>query len=101
MQLKKFKLSIDWEGQNYLSLTLDWNYNKKYVDISMPEYIPTTLHKFQNKPPESPQDAPHPCNKPVYGKHIQLATQQRSAPKLKSTDKNCVQSINGTFLYYA
>ena len=22
---KYFKLSIDWEGQNYLGLTLDWN----------------------------------------------------------------------------
>ena len=27
--IKYFKWSIDWEGQNYLSLTLDWNYTKK------------------------------------------------------------------------
>ena len=67
----------------------------------MPGYIPTALHKFQNKPPTHPQDAPHPWNKPVYGKHNQLATQKISAPKLNSVDTNRVQSINGTFLDYA
>ena len=25
---KYFKCSINWEGQNYLGLTLDWNYKK-------------------------------------------------------------------------
>ena len=64
-------------------------------------YIPTTLHKFQHKPSARPQDAPNPWNKTVYGKHIQLATQKISAPKLNSADINSVQSINGTFLYYA
>ena len=65
----------------------------------MPGYIPTALRRFQHKPPACPQDAPHPWNKPVYVKHIQLATQQISAPKLNFADINCVQSINGTFLY--
>ena len=98
---KYFKCSIDWEVQNYLGLTLYWNYTRKYVDISMNEYIPTALKKFQHKPPARTQDAPHPWNKPVYCKQIQLATQQSSAPNLNSADINCVQSINGTFLYYA
>ena len=74
---------------------------KKYVDIYMPGYIPTTLHKLQQKPPARPQDAPHPWNKPVYGNHIQLSTQKRSVPILNSADKNRVQSINGTFIYYS
>ena len=34
---KYFKCSIYWEGHICLSLTLDWNYTKKYVDISMLE----------------------------------------------------------------
>ena len=54
----------------------------------MPGYIPTALHKLHHKPPACPQDAPHPYNKPVYGKHIQLASQKSSAPKLKSADTN-------------
>ena len=67
----------------------------------MPGYIPTTMHKFQHKPPERPQDAPHTWNRPVYGKHIQLGNHQSSASKLNYADTNIVQSINGTFLYYA
>ena len=67
----------------------------------MPGYIPTALHKFQHKPPSYTQDAPHPCNKPVYGKHIQFATQKSYTPKLNSAYTNRVQSINGTLLYYA
>ena len=67
----------------------------------MTGYTPTELHKFQHKPPERPQDSPQPCNKPVYGKHIQLSTQQSSVPKPNFADKNRVQPINGTFLYFA
>ena len=67
----------------------------------MPGYIPTALHKFQNKPPERPQDDPHSWNKPIYSKHIQLATIQSSAQKLNSLDTNRVQSVNVTFIYYA
>ena len=48
---------------------------KKYVDISMPGYIPTVFQKTQNKSPECAQDAPNTLNKHVYVKHIQLATQ--------------------------
>ena len=77
---------------------MDWKYAKTYVDISMPGYIPTALQHFQKKTPELPQDVPHPCNKPVYGKHIQLPIQQSSDPKLNSTETNCVQFVNGTFL---
>ena len=97
---KYLKCSINWKGRNYIGLNLYWNYTKNYVDISMPGYIPTTFHKFQQKPPARPQDVPYPWNKFFYGKHIQLATQQRSAPKPNSTDTNSVQSINVTFLYY-
>ena len=67
----------------------------------MPVYIPTTLQKFQHKPPARPQDAQHPWNKNVYVKHIELATQKNSAPKLNAAGINYVQSTSGTFLYYA
>ena len=62
---------------------------------------PNRIEKSQYRPPVRPQDTPHLWNKHVYGKHIQLATQQSSAPKINSIDTNRVQSINGTFLYYS
>ena len=67
----------------------------------MPGYILTVFYKFQHKPPECSQYAPHPWNKPVYGKYIQLATQQISAQKLNSAEKNNEKYTNGNFFYYA
>ena len=78
--IKYIKCSINLEGQSYLGLSLDLNYSKKYVDVSIPGYTPTELHKLQHKPLAPYQDDPHPWNKPVYGKHIHLDTQQISVP---------------------
>ena len=32
-------VSTDWEGELYCGITLEWNYNKRWLDISMPGYI--------------------------------------------------------------
>ena len=31
-----YEISTDWTGQDYIELTIDWNYPNKYMDISMP-----------------------------------------------------------------
>ena len=42
--LKEFyKMEEDWTGSLYCGITLDWNYEKQYVDISMPNYVPKQL----------------------------------------------------------
>ena len=33
---KLLGISTDWEGRNYLGLTIYWNYIEEYVDILMP-----------------------------------------------------------------
>ena len=38
---------MDWNGNNYCGLKLDWNYQKQYVDISIPGYVTKGLHRFQ------------------------------------------------------
>ena len=43
---KYYKISIDWEGGGCCGLTLDLNYDRKYVDVSIPVYIAKALHKF-------------------------------------------------------
>ena len=45
---KYYTISIDWLGKNYFGLTLDWNYDKKYVNVSMTIYIAKDLHKLQH-----------------------------------------------------
>ena len=52
-------ISKDWEARNYLGCTIDWNYNKEYVDISMPDYARKALDRLQHPKPKRPQYALH------------------------------------------
>jgi hypothetical protein len=97
---KYFKCSVDMEGKNYLGLTLDWNYEKRYVDISMPGYVPAARLKFQHPMPKKPQYAPHPWKAPVYGQKIQYTAKPDTSPPLDKKGSTKVQSINGTCIYY-
>jgi hypothetical protein len=96
----KYALTKDWTGESYLSLTLKWNYPAGYVDISMPDYVPKALAKFQHDHPKSAQHAPHQWTQPAYGQKVQYANSDQS-PLLSKKDTQRVQSISGTFLYYA
>ena len=43
---KSYKITVDWKGQNYCGLTINWNYKEGYVDISMPGYVKKSLTSF-------------------------------------------------------
>jgi hypothetical protein len=63
---KNYNISSDWNGSAYCGLTLDWDYKKRTVDLSMPGYIKATLHKYQHPAPARPEHAPHTWNPPIY-----------------------------------
>ena len=44
--LKNYKISTDYSGTNYCGLTIKWNYEQGYVDISIRDYVPKNLKKF-------------------------------------------------------
>ena len=96
-----YKCSTDWTGSLYCGLTIDWNYQDKYVDISMPKYVAAALHKFQHPAPARPEDAPHAWNQPNYGAKHQYAAAPDTSERLPQTDITRIQQILGTFLYYA
>ena len=96
-----YKTTVDWEGNNYLGLRLDWDYLREHVDISMPGYIKKVLHKFKHIVPAKPQHAPHKWTEPVYGKHQQLAILEDKDPILPPDKIKEVQQITGSLLYYA
>ena len=98
---KSFKISTDWEGKNYCGLTIDWNYDDNYADISMPGYIDRVLHRFQHPKPPKPQYAPHTWTAPVYGQSTQYAREPDQSPPLDSIGIKYVQSVVGSLLYYS
>ena len=95
-----YKISVDLEGKNYCGLTMDWNYQQGYVDISMPKYIPAMLKKLQHPSPKKPQYAPHQWVQPIYGRRLQMTPVDDSDPLPREGIRK-VQSIVGSILYYA
>eukprot|EP00804_Cyclotella_cryptica_P011147 CCRYP_020833-RA/>CCRYP_020833-RA protein AED:0.43 eAED:0.43 QI:0/0/0/1/0/0/2/0/225 len=46
---KNYKLAEDWSGDLYCGITLDWDYKKRTLDISLPEsYNDLTTNTHQN-----------------------------------------------------
>ena len=89
-----YKKSVDYEGMHYCGFTIEWNYKKGYVDISMPKYIPALLQKLQHPKSAKPQYAPHLWVVPAYGQHIQMATVDESK-KIDNKGIRHVQSSVG------
>ena len=98
--MQEYKITIDKNGKNYCGLQIDWNYDKGYVTIDMPNYVIKTLTKLKHPQPNKPVTAPHEWMKPAYGKKPQLAPIDTS-PLLAEHDKKRIQKIVGSFLYYA
>jgi hypothetical protein len=96
-----YTVSKDWTGGLYCGITLHWNYDDKYVDLSMPGYVKDSLHKFQHPLPKRPQYTPHNWTVPAYGQRIQYAPPPDLAPPATKADITRAQAIVGTLLYNA
>ena len=55
----KHKYSVDSQGTSYCGLHLDWNYEKKCVDISLLNYINTVLQRLPYKLFKHPKYSAH------------------------------------------
>ena len=53
---QNYKCKAEWDGSRYLGLTLDWDYQKREVHVSMPGYVHEALQRFQWRAPSKPQD---------------------------------------------
>jgi hypothetical protein len=93
---KNYNISSDWNGGAYCGLTLDWDYNDRKMDLSMPGYIKAALHKYQH-----PEHAPHTWNPPIYGAKKQFDIEATSSPALSEKEVNKLQQLTGKLLYYA
>ena len=48
----------DWNRSLYCGITLNWHYEKQYVDIAMPNYAPKQLLTYGRLPPKLAQHTP-------------------------------------------
>ena len=98
-----YTCNVDWSGKNYLGLTLEWNYERQYVDIGMPDYIPHSLERLGYKPDVYPQYSPHPYVPINYSNNrdAHTATSEDTSPFLSVKEAKYVMKVVGSFLYYA
>ena len=66
-----YKVEVDWKGELYCGITLDWHYDKGYVDISMPNYVKKQLLRYKQTTPRRHQDCSFEPNAINYGKKLQ------------------------------
>jgi hypothetical protein len=94
-----YKVAVDWDGSLFCGINIDWNYSAGTVDLSMPNYIPKALLKYQHPHPAVPQHQPFQ-NVPIQYRHwVQPVALDTSAPLTPAALKR-VQDIVGTLLYY-
>jgi hypothetical protein len=48
---ENYKVTMEWDGRRYIgiTLTLDWDYKRRQVHLSMPEYIKKALKQFKHE----------------------------------------------------
>jgi hypothetical protein len=97
---KEYKCSQDWTGNRYIGLTLNWNYEIHYVNLSIPGYIARALQSLVHPTHERPEHAPYDYAAPTYGSRQQFATIDISRA-VDSKDTKRIQEVLGTLLYYA
>ena len=67
LKQSKYKLTKDWTGSLYCGISLNWNYDAGYVDISMPGYIKKKLHKYGHVFPNRTQTCLYSPEPKSYG----------------------------------
>jgi hypothetical protein len=95
-----YEIEEDWEGTCYLGITIDWDYKKREVHLSMPGYVKKALAQFCHRIPERSQHQPHKHTIPSYGATIQCAKPEDTTRLLSKEEKKYIQQVIGTFLYY-
>ena len=95
-----YKVAEDWDGERYSGITLDWDYGRREVHLSMPGHCTEALVRF-NHTLRKLNHQPHKHTLPTYGASIQYAKQRDTSPKVGDEEKTFIQQVTGTFLYYA
>ena len=95
-----YEITKDWEGLKYGGINMDWDYTKRVVHLSMPNYVTNALQRFAHEFPKKPQHQPHQHAVPAYGQKIQYAKNDDTSQPLSTEEKRFVQQVLGTFLFY-
>jgi hypothetical protein len=96
---KHYECSMDWKGELFCGVKLNWDYKNRTVRLSMPDYVRNALHKFGHPKPAQPQHSPYKAAPITYGSTTQENVTDDTPPL--SPDKiKFIQQVVGTFLFF-
>lgn len=88
-----YDVTEDWTGARYIGITLDWDYKKQQVHLSMPGYVKQALRQFNYSAPATRQYSPFPYTPIKYGAKTQYANEPPSSPLLDKSGKHFIQQV--------
>ena len=80
-------LNKDEQGNLYCGVTMEWDYEKREVHLSIPGYVKRALKRFQHEL-HKVQNQPYPHVPPNYGAKVQYAKPKDESPPSPRTTKN-------------
>ncbi len=98
---QKYELTKDWTGNLYCEIKLNWDYNARTLNISMPGYIKKLLLQYKHCMPSKPQYCPYAPAPKQYGANAQAPLPVNISPKLSLDEIKEIQRIIDSILYYA
>lgn len=94
---QKYKLTINWNADKYLGMTLRFDRKERLVALSIPGYIAKVLQRFN--PQSHGANSPAIYTPPQLGAKVQTPYVDTS-PLLSTQEVTAVQGICGALLYY-
>ncbi|KAL7480641.1 hypothetical protein ACHAW6_006314, partial [Cyclotella cf. meneghiniana] len=92
---KYYKCSMDWKGELFCGVQLNWDYKNCKVCLFMPNYACNALIKFGHKQPSTPQHSPY------QAAPIQCGSKQQHPPtELSPNQIKFIQQVVVTFLFF-
>ena len=96
----KYTITVDRQATKHIGLTLQLDYNKRTIILSMPGYVRKALLKCKHILPTLPEHSPYTHIRPTYGAKVQYEEPCDSSDLLPPSELTLIQQIVGTILYY-
>ena len=82
-------------------ITLEWNYEEIWLEISMPGYIKKVLQKYKHETSPRPQHSPYVITPKNYSKYAHAQLPPDESPKVSKGKIKRIQGVVGSILFYA
>ena len=95
-----YKVTTDWKGKLYCRISLRWDYDAHTVDLSIPGYAETQLHKSHHQKPPQPEHSPNRYNCPQYGVKQKLTKEANTSDLLSDAKNRLTKQVVGSMVWY-